>query len=234
MNEQSNGETDEPIAWFESSIRSAASALGLEVSVDPKLVTSEFRGGDRVASSKLNAIDLPQVKGGLRIGSYSVVLGVLPDSRTADAVRETVRRYRNQCVVARSFLSANEALDLHLMLIGPRGSENDTEWQALGLMVERDDRVARKLTWLRPSDIADDRSSFAGFLKRTFLARPWSSDERFSRGALDMLNAARDPNDLNVPMKTAAEWEAIALGSDENPTTLVEAIVEAWKRRSEI
>ena len=101
------------------------------------------------------------------------MLGVLPETASIDAVRETLRRYRNQCVIARSFLSPNQVLDLQLMLVGPRGSERSAEWRSLALMVERDDRVARKLAWLRPEDPARDPESFADFLKRTFLARPW-------------------------------------------------------------
>jgi hypothetical protein len=80
------------------------------------------------------------------------MLGILPDVAAIEAVRETLRRYRNQCVIARSFLGTNETLDLQLMLLGPRASERQEAWRAMALMVERDDRVARKLAWLRPED----------------------------------------------------------------------------------
>jgi hypothetical protein len=134
-------------------------------------------------------------------------------------------------VVARSYLSANEALDLQLMLVGPRGSEQHAEWKSLALMVERDDRMARKLAWLRPVDTDRDAESFAEFLKRTFLARPWQYEGKFSVAGLDRLNAADSTGDSGVPRSTADEWEAIALKPEENPAKVVDALIAAWQRR---
>jgi hypothetical protein len=225
---------DDSLTWFAESLRASANVLDLNASEEPDLAGATFRGGEASASTKLNPSDLPSVKQGMRIGRYAVVLGILPDAPSIEAVRETLRRYRNQCVVARSYLTANEALDLQLMLVGPRGSEREAEWRALALMVERDDRVARKLAWLRPVDANNDGESFADFLKRTFLARPWKQEGKFSVAPLDRLSAAEDTGDSGVPRNTADEWEATAFKLEEDPSKIVDALVDAWKRRDAV
>jgi hypothetical protein len=202
----------------------------LQVLHAPELVSAIFRGGEGSEATNLSASDLSSAKLGLRIGRYAVILGLLPGEANLETVRETLRRYRNQCVVARSYLAANQALDLQLMLVGPRGSERQPEWAALALMVERDDRVARKLAWLRPEDPANDGKGFAEFLKRTFLARPWTHKGKFDPAALDRLNSDETEN-IGIPRNTAEEWEAIALRG-EDPTKMVDALLAAWKRRS--
>src|SRR5688500_4105972 len=118
----------------------------------PALASGVFRAGEDAAAAQLDAADLPTSGPGLRLGRYVVVIGALPEEPSTEAVTEAVRRYRNQCVVSRSYLTPNEALDLHLILVGPRGSERLDEWQPLALIVERDERVARKLAWLRPNE----------------------------------------------------------------------------------
>ncbi|KAB0482233.1 hypothetical protein SAMN04490202_3329 [Pseudomonas reinekei] len=217
--------------WFLENLKAAAEQCELQVSDWPELAGVSFRGGEASASTRLSPSDLPAVKYGIKIGRYSVVVGVLPEEPNAPAIRETLRRYRNQCVIARSFLSANQALDLQLMLVGPRGSERLSEWQALALMVERDDRVARKLAWLMPEEEANDGASFGDFLKRTFLARPWSFEGRFSAAALDRLSSASETSISPLPRNVAEEWEQIALGPEEDPMKIVDALINAWKRR---
>ena len=101
----------------------------------------------------------------------------------------------------------------------------------MALMVERDDRVARKLAWLRPEDPLNDDESFAEFLKRTFLARPWVHAEgQFEDVALDALSGtgATAPG---LPRTTADEWERIALDEKKTPDDIVAALVKSWERR---
>lgn len=100
-------------------------------------------------------------------------------------------------------------------------------------MVERDDRVARKLAWLRPEDPRRDDESSADFLKRTFLARPWVHAEgQFEDVALDELSGtgATAPG---LPRTTADEWERIALDEKKSPDDIVTALVKAWERRGQ-
>jgi hypothetical protein len=134
-------------------------------------------------------------------------------------------------VIARSYLTPNEALDLQLFLVGPRGSERKSDWQPLALVIERDDRVARKLVWLRPSEPEAEEASFADFIKRTFLARPWQHDAMFTMAALDNLNRAAAIGE--VPRDTVGEWVQLALTRREDPLSLVEGLVDAWAKRGQ-
>jgi len=220
------------LANFAERLRAAALALELKVEDRPELARSIFNGGS-AKSTTLSPTDLPAESHAIRINRFNIVLGILPDVPAMEAVLETLRRCRNQCVVARSFLGANETLDLQLMLLGPRASERQDAWRAMALMVERDDRVARKLAWLRPEDPTRDEESFADFLKRTFLARPWVHAEgQFEDAALDELSGtgATAPG---LPRTTADEWERIALDEKKSPDDVVTALVRAWERRGQ-
>ena len=216
---------------FTDRLRKAATELGLAVADRPELASSSFNGGS-TKSTSLSPADLPTESHAVRIDRFNIVLGLLPEIATLEAVRETLRRYRNQCVVARSYLASNDTLDLQLMLLGPRASERQEAWRALALMVERDDRVARKLAWLRPEDDQSDEASFADFLKRTFLARPWEVDEDdFEDAALDELSGGVPKQGL--PRTLAEEWERIALDEKKSPDDIVTALVKAWERRGQ-
>lgn len=208
----------------------AASDLGMETKVRPDLLGRSFNGASS-RSTTLNPSDLPAESHAIVVGRYTVIFGVLPETPSLPAVRDALRKYRNQCVVARSFLSSNESLDLQLMLVGPRGSERVKKWTFLGLVVERDDRVARKLAWLRPEDEVRDGDSFEDFLKRTFLARPWREDNTVlpEGQSLDLV----DPAAAGLPRSTAEEFDRIALQVDDDtpPDEIVDQLVQAWERR---
>lgn len=216
---------------FADRIRESALKVALNVIDRPEIAGRAFSGA-ATSSTTLDPTDLPAESFGLGIGRYTVIIGLLPSVPTLESVRETLRRYRNQCVVARSFLNANQSLDLQLMLIGPRGSEQQDAWRALALMVERDDRVARKLAWLQPLDSGRDEESFSEFVKRSFLARPWAKAIAFEDVALDELS---EPSSIGggLPRSTADEWERIALDSDKSSDEIVLALVKAWGRRGE-
>jgi len=220
------------LADFAKRLHDAALALNLKVEDRAELASATFNGGSSKSTS-ISPTDLPAECHGLRVDRFNVVLSVLPDIATLEAVRETLRRCRNQCVVARSYLGTNETLDLQLMLLGPRSSERQDAWRALALLVERDDRVARKLAWLRPEDDKRDQESFADFLKRTFLARPWVHDEgKFEDAALDELSGG-DASRRGLPRTLADEWERIALDEKKSADDIVGALVKAWERRGQ-
>lgn len=220
------------LADFADRLRTVAAGLDLSVEDRPELASSTFNGGS-TKSTSLSPTDLPAECHAIRISRFNIVLSLLPEIATLEAVRETLRRCRNQCVVARSYLGSNETLDLQLMLLGPRGSERQEAWRALALMVERDDRVARKLAWLRPEDEQRDKESFADFLKRTFLARPWVHEKgKFEDAALDELSASGVATP-GLPRTLADEWEQIALDAKKSPDEIVTALVKAWERRGQ-
>lgn len=217
------------LAEFVQRIVKTASDRELSVSDHPQLTGQSFNGGTS-AAARLDPSELPSYVHARKIGRYTVIFGMLPETPTLPAVRETLRRYRNQCVVARSFLSANESLDLQLFLLGPRGSEWERKWKSLGLFLERDDRVARELAWLRPRDAERDDDSFGDFVRRSFLARPWHDDDDVRTDqSLDL----DEPTPAGLPRSTAEEFDAIALEGDDERSgeDIVEALVRAWEQR---
>jgi hypothetical protein len=233
MTNQSGATAPEtPLDWVQTALTSAAAAVELVVDPALQLTAAVFRGGEAAAVAKLDVSDLPSAVRALRVGRYTVLLGLLPEIPSSEAVIETVRRYRNQCVIARSYLTSNEALDLQLFLVGPRGSEPVDNWKTLALSVERDERVARKLAWLRPAQAAADETSFADFLKRTFLARPWKHQAVFTMAALDNMSKIAAVGD--VPRNTVGEWMQMALTQRSDPSALVEGLVDAWSRRGQL
>lgn len=231
MSEASTPASDPTLENLQSWLAGAAEKVGLSAVDAPELTGNIFMGGDATASARLAASELPSPVRALRIGRYTLLLAMLPQEPSLGAVNEALRRFRNQCVVVRSFLSANEVLDVQGILVGPRGSERVDDWGALALLVERDDRVARKFVWLRPADEAADHESLADLVKRTFLARPWVNDSTFTMAALDNLNRAAAMWDASVPRDTVDEWVKLSLGPRDDADGLVDGLVAAWSRR---
>jgi hypothetical protein len=207
-----------------------ASELGLVVQTKPNYAGQIFAGGSNTPSARIEARDLPSHVFGLQIGRYAVLLTLLPESPDEEGISEVVRRVRNQCVVSKSYLSPTIALDLHVLFVGPRGSERDDRWKALALLVERDDRAARKLVWLRPRDASADERSFADFIKRTFLAQPWVTEAVFSMAPLD--NVSRAAAFGEISRDTINEWARLASEPGIDPESLVEQLIASWQRQS--
>lgn len=220
----------EALAEVEALLAARAAALELTMEAQPNYAVGLFAGGSDTPSARLEKGDLPNHARGFKVGRYPVLLTLLPEAASEEALRDVIRRVRNQCVVARSYLSPSAALDLHAILIGPRGSEGVDRWRSLALIAERDERVARKLVWLRPVEGCEDKASFDEFSKRTFLARPWATDAVFSMAPLD--NVSRAAALGEIPRNTAGEWVRLASQSDVEPDTLVEQLVASWQRRS--
>lgn len=208
-----------------------ASKLGQSVSLNDDYASAVFAGGRSGVSAELDADDLPSHVRGIQVGRYAVLLTLLPELPEEQEIGDVVRRVRNQCVVAKSYVSPAAALDLHAILIGPRGSERSDKWKALSLIAERDDRVARKLVWLRPADSAADEASFLEFAKRTFLARPWDTDAVFSMASLDSISTTAS-SDI-VPREVAEYWIQSASEIGIDAEQLVDQLVESWQQRSE-
>jgi hypothetical protein len=222
----------DPLADFIERASFAAQAVGLSCDVRSDLAASDFRGGS--GEDVLRGANLPLAVAARTLGRVPVLFGQLPDAPVVALVREAVRRYRNQGVVARSHLSPEQALDLQLWLLGPPGSDEDAEWKALALAVERDDRVARKLVWRPPASESDLPAAFSVFVRRTFLARPWISFEQRGPAALDRASGLHDlAADLPIRPDVINQWFALA-GSDdfEDGPELVDALIEAWPERA--
>lgn len=220
----------EALAEGEALLVARAAALELTAEVRPNYSSGIFAGGSDTPSARLEPGDLPNHARGLQVGRFPVLLTLLPEAASEEALRDVIRRVRNQCVVARSYLSPSSALDLHAILIGPRGSEGVDRWRSLALIAERDERVARKLVWLRPVEAGADEASFDEFSKRTFLARPWVTDAVFSMAPLD--NVSRAAALGEIPRDIAGEWIRLASEPGLEPDALVEQLVASWQRRS--
>lgn len=206
-----------------------AARLGLAFEARHGFAGQLFCGGDDTPSARIESSDLPNHVRGYQVGRYAVLLTLLAEAPDQAGIGEVVRRVRNQCVVARSFLAPAAALDLNAIMIGPRGSEGDDRWKALALVAERDERVARKFVWLRPNNPSADEQSFEDFTKRSFLARPWRTNAIFSMASLD--NVSRALAFEGLPPDTAREWIELASAPGTEPDVLVEQLVASWKRQ---
>jgi hypothetical protein len=217
----------ELLSDFVSRVISAAGALDLEAVVRSELASADFRGG--TGEDVLRGSHLPVDIDTVTIGHFPILFGRLPVSPDVALVRDGVRRYRNQCVVARSHLAPGQVLDLQLWLVGPDGSEDDPEWRALALAIERDDRVARKLVWLPPEHLDERDEAFAGFIARTFLARPWEALPPQPAAPLDRLSALVDvAAELGIDQSVVDRWFELADSDLADGAELIDALVEAW------
>jgi hypothetical protein len=184
-----------PLAGF---IFDGARALGTTIEEAPpawtgfKFNTELLARMEPVSSADRANRDLPRAVGAARFDRMPVLLGALDAAAsTRRGLQDTLRRYRNQAAIARSWL-ADEAPNLQLFLIGPIGSAGVSNWRQLAAEAEADDRICRKLVWLPQSQpTIEDAESFLG---RTFLAKPWISapDSQFAR--LDGLGTIELPD----------------------------------------
>lgn len=136
------------------------------------------------------ARDLPAVLGGAVLNRTPVLFGVLPRSPLATPIRDSVRRYRNQAAIARSWLGV-DAANLQLFLVSAVDDGADAGWYDAAALIESDDRICRKLVWLAPHGSV--RESAAEFLARTFLAAPWRRPATVTPAPLDTLSAIELP-----------------------------------------
>lgn len=219
------------LSWFAERLSATANGLGLSTQVNNALASTVFRGGQNQDSAQIQPSDLPSQVLTVTLGRNSVLLGELPPAPSKESIEDVLRRFRNQAVIARSYLTANEALDLQVFLIGPPGSESNDQWATLGLLIERDERVARKLAWLRPAQSSSDSESYSEFIGRTFLARPWVYDGVFTVADLDSLTRIPELADGSLPRNTAEQWVRLTTQYHDDAVTLVDSLIDIWQNR---
>jgi hypothetical protein len=117
--------------------------------------------------------DLPHQIAAVQLDGIPVLVGELGGAAIRASVEPQLRRYRNQALIARSWLGA-EAPNLQLFLAGPPGALADGRWRQLAAEIEADDRICRKLVWL--FEDAPTVRDAQGFLERTFVAKPWPTE----------------------------------------------------------
>ncbi|MBY5394196.1 hypothetical protein HFN01_05085 [Rhizobium leguminosarum] len=154
----------------------AAEHIGAQVSdAAAELVGSRFNAevlSEAVSRTSITRHDndLPKSVCSARIDDIPVLIGELSGTALRPSIEPQLRRYRNQAMIARSWL-ASEAPNLQMFLIGPEGALSKPEWRQLAAEIEADDRTCRKLVWLYDQSPTGDEASL--FLNRTFVARPW-------------------------------------------------------------
>lgn len=204
-------------------LRQAAEALGGKVMDAP-----EYLKGDRFNSEVLSdaisgrtvqrqGSDLPASVEGVILDDFPVLLGLLTGLPNRSNVSTQVLRYRNQATIARSWLGA-AAPNLHLFLAGPVGAFGAPEWRQLAAEIEADDRVCRKLVWLFNDSPTVD--SAKEFLERTFVARPWPTEQRSER--LDSVA------NFSLP----GGWEDALQDQELDFTTLVDRLIELQRKEA--
>jgi hypothetical protein len=137
--------------------------------------------------------DLPDLVAASRIDETPVLVGELKGPPDRAVIEEQMRRYRNQAMIARSWLG-EEGPNLQLFLISPAGGRGSQDWRQRAAQIEADDRICRKLVWMMESTATLEGA--VEFMGRTFAARPWTQGEGMPK-ALDEL-------EIGLP----AGWEA--------------------------
>lgn len=166
---------------FADLLLQAADRIGGKVSTAAiELVGSRFNSevlSEAIGRSSITRHDndLPNVVHAVRIDDVPVLIGELSGIALRASVEPQLRRYRNQATIARSWLAA-EAPNLQMFLVGPPGAYGRPEWRQLAAEIEADDRTCRKLVWLL--DQAPDAAEAEAFLARTFVARPWPTQQQ--------------------------------------------------------
>lgn len=215
---------------FVERVARASGDVGLSLVRREDLESREFRGGR--GQDTLQASLLPDEVFGASIGRTPVLLSMLPDSHDEDVVDDAIKRLRNQSVIARSFLRPEQVVDLQIWLSGPPASAANPVWQSLAVVIERDERVARKLVWLRSALIEEWSNSFNSFVARTFLARPWTAAPLPSHAQLDRLSALVSvASDVTIERDVLRRWFDLAEATEdvESGAELVEQLIAAWK-----
>lgn len=204
-------------------IRARAHSLGLAIHESPReLSLLQMPAQFLSESPQKSAVDEPGTPSPIRslfVGPQSVIIGSLGEEgqflpateELPKSVFERWRGYQRIASIARASLDKNRNDDLVLVLVGPVGSHEKGEWNALSSQIERNDLVCRKLVWLPPKAISCWQSSLQDFLKRTFLARPWLRTETTEQQRLDKASDLGD---------TLTKWQSILDGQSMDESAI--------------
>ena len=198
----------------------SAGALGWTTADVPAFTSPDFRGRE--------GSDRPEVPVnifGLRLGSYPVLVApvTLAD---VEQMQRNLRQLNAQMVIARSYMRPEEVINAHIMLCATATNEL-SDWRQVVDMAERDEAVCRKIVWIPEVNAIDE--SYAAFVARTFLARPWQATGTTLNAPLDH-NANLAQRVLvrhGLPRAVADRWVALANQYGSDPDTLVNELVTA-------
>lgn len=159
---------------------------------------------------------------GLQLGSYPVLAATLQLNDRA-ALTARLKALHGQVVIARSYMRPAEVINAHLFLCATESGVGD--WESIVDIAERDESVCRKVVWVPALDDLD--KSFDAFVARTFLARPWDSDDAVLDAPLDhnshVVQSALIAAGLDPAM--AMRWEQLIDKTTDDPDVLVAKLV---------
>lgn len=207
-------------AMFSERLRASAVALDWDASVVDAFSARQFRGRAEVTEKSL-----PKDVAGLRLGDYPVLVASIELGDLAD-IQASLRTLHTQMVIARSYMTADEVINAHIMLIAlPPDPLQD--WRRALDLVERDETVCRKLIWIPDSD--DLEQSYSLFVARTFLARPWKNTPTVRNAPLDRNQglALRALEKHGLSQEEANQWVVLANLIRDDPDNLVLALTTA-------
>lgn len=176
----------------------AAKSLEVEVENAPKEWAGDHFNSEILSSETTTALSkrderlLPTDVRAYRLDHIPVLIGELLGAADRVQAQDSLRRFRNQGTIARTWLGI-DAANLQIFLIGPPGSSQDLEWRYLAAEMEADDRICRKLVWLPAASVSIEDART--FLQRTFLARPWDDDSQPTEARLDQMGTIDLPKD---------------------------------------
>ncbi|MBR9779729.1 MAG: hypothetical protein GYB52_08065 [Rhodospirillales bacterium] len=201
---------------------STSRALGWKTKPMPDYASKQFKGREGTAD-----VVLPGKVVGLQLGDYPVLAGEI-DLRETDQVKQAIKQFHNQVVIARSYMEANQVINTHLILRGTVIDEA-SDWRVLIDLIERDEAVCRKLVWT-----AGDKEGFscAELISRTFLARPWRKNDMVNNAPLDHNQGLVERVLIGegLSAKTAKQWVEHARKFNDRPLLMIPKLVDAWRK----
>lgn len=210
------------------SLAARADLLQLKTEKQPTVMhKTRMRGAAWIGEkdSEVPDADLPKEADSFIIGNHAVLIGYLgADIRDAQSQWD---RFMNQAAITRSWLPSETSEDLNLFFVGPAGSDLMKEWREMAARIERDERVCRKLVWLPPTQVGEQKPSLDEFLSRTFLARPWKDAEGPSEGDIDRLSSLGERlAGEDTPGEAVEEWLRILRSPPSDNYDLVQQLTE--------
>ena len=152
---------------FQARLMEMAKAVGWEAGNDPLLVSDRFRGREMSEGGSR-----PPEKLGVRLGPYPVILAPILLEENEQVATE-IRALHSQVLIARSYLPARSIVDLHLFIFTQVDRLTTTQVVQID-RIERDEKICRKQMCVIQEDL---EKSVDLFVERTFLARPWETEE---------------------------------------------------------
>lgn len=202
---------------FMERLKAQTQKVGWEVQLRSEMTRERFRG--RLDDS---GVPLPKPCIGAILGPYPVLVCEF-DATGEQQTRSQLRSLHNQAAIARSYLTATQVVDLHVLMVCDPTNAPDG-WKKEIDILERDEAVCRKLVWARDKPL---QKSFELFTERTFLSRVWDTDVKQSQAPLDR-NAMLVQDILvrnGLSAETASRWIDAATRPDDDPVKFVHKLV---------